>query len=202
MSFVKQKELAIILFIAPVLFLLFNYYTGISDPVAKELVGWGSILWNFSMLIGTYTMFKYLATNMVQRKKDSEYSAILFVSFFAYIASMYAYPAGYDYILTNFQTPLQMGLLVGTFTNYTMLYRGARTRNWLGVILLMSSILFALRQIPIAGQFWPGFTVIGSWLNDVPNAGVMRAITIGMGVGLVATLVRELTGKETHYLGE
>ena len=202
MSFVKQKELAIILFIMPVLFLLFNYYTGISDPAAKELIGWGAILWNFSMLIGTYTMFKYLATNMVQRKKDSEYSIILFVSFFAYIACMYAYPAGYDYILANFQTPLQMGLLVGTFTNYTMLFRGARTRNWLGVVLLVSAILFALRMIPIAGRTWSGFTVIGTWLNDVPNAGVMRAITIGMGVGLVATLVRELTGKETHYLGE
>jgi len=201
MSFLKEKELAIVLFVVPVLFLLFNYYTGISDAAAKELIGWGSILWNFSMLIGTYTMFKYLGTNLVQRKKESEYSIILFISFFAYLACMYAYPAGYDYILSNLQTPLQMGLLVGTFTNYTMLFRGARTRNWLGVVLLVSAILFALRQIPIAGRTWVGFTAMGSWINDVPNAGVMRAITIGMGVGLVATLIRELTGKETHYLG-
>jgi len=201
MSFLKEKEFAIILFVMPLLFLLFNYYTGISDPAAKELVGWGSILWNFSMLIGTYTMFKYLGTNLVQRKKDSEYSIILFISFFAYLACMYAYPSGYDYILTNLQTPLQMGLLVGTFTNYTMLFRGARTRNWLGVLLLVSAILYALSMIPIATRTWVGFSMMGTWINVVPNAGVMRAITIGMGVGLVATLLRELTGKETHYLG-
>jgi hypothetical protein len=44
--------------------------------------------------------------------------------------------------------------------------------------------------------------VIGNWLNNVPNAAVMRAITIGMGIGLIATMVRELLGKETHYLGD
>jgi hypothetical protein len=200
-SFVKQKEFAIVVFVLPLLFLLLNYYTGVADPVAKELVGWGQTLWNFSMLIATLTMFKQFGTNMIQRKKDSEYSAILFVAFFAYLACLYAFPAGYDYILTNYQTPLSMGLLVGTFNTYTLLFRGARTRNWLGVLLLVSSILFALHLIPIAVRTWSGFDIIGAWINDIPNAGVMRAITITMGVGLVATLVREVTGKETHYLG-
>jgi len=201
MSFLKEKEFAIILFVIPLLFLLFNYYTGIENAAASELIGWGSILWNFSMLIGTYTMFKYLATNLVQRKKDSEYSIILFVSFFSYLYCMYAYPAGYDFILSSLQTPLGFGLLVSQFTTYTLLFRGARTRNWLGVLLLISAIFYALSMIPIATRTWVGFQIIGTWINNVPNAGVMRAITIGMGVGLVATLVRELTGKETHYLG-
>jgi len=201
MSFIKQKELAIALFIIPLVFILFNYYTGIADSLAKELIGWGSILWNFSMLIGTYSMFKHRFTNLAERKEDSSYNIILFGSFFIYLYCMFANPEGYDFILSNIQTPLGMGLLVGFASTYTMLFRGARTRTWLGIILLISSIFTAMRRIPIFPDMWIGFHIIGTWVRDVPNAGVMRAITIGMGVGLVATLVRELTGKETSYLG-
>lgn len=201
MSFIKQKELAIALFIIPLVFILFNYYTGVAEPLAKELIGWGSILWNFSMLIGTYSMFKHRVTNLAERKEDSLYNIILFGSFFVYLYCMFANPAGYDFILSNIQTPLGMGLLVGFASTYTMLFRGSRTRTWLGVLLLISSVFTAMRQIPIFPDMWIGFHIIGTWVRDVPNAGVMRAITIGMGVGLVATLVRELTGKETSYLG-
>jgi hypothetical protein len=40
------------------------------------------------------------------------------------------------------------------------------------------------------------------WLKDVPNTGAMRAITIGMGVGLLAVVIRVLLGMERSYLGE
>jgi hypothetical protein len=83
-----------------------------------------------------------------------------------------------------------------------MLFRGARTRNWVGMLLLISSIITVLRMAPVGEVIWTGFPVIGTWLNAVPNAAVMRAITIGMGIGLIATMVRELLGKETHYLGD
>jgi len=202
MSIIKQKEFAIVLFIVPLLFLLFNYYTGIADPVASEVINWGSYLWNFSMIIGTYSLFRAHGEKVIKKSKDWIYSVIIFVSFIIYFMASYVSPDSFKFLLDYVQTPIMLTIWIGGFTTFTMIFRGAKTRNWLGILLLVSAILTVLRMAPIGPAFWPGFATIGLWLNDNPNRAVMSAITISMGVGLIATMVRELLGKETHYLGE
>lgn len=202
MSVIKQKEFAVILFVIPLLFILFNYYTGIAGPAATELINWGAYLWNFSMIIGTYSMFRKHLMTITEKKKDWVYSVIMFASFFIYFGTSYLFKDAFQWILDYVQNPIMLTIWVGAFTTFTMLFRGAKTRNWLGILLLASSILTVLRMAPIGEAIWPGFAVIGLWLNNVPNIAVMRAITIGMGIGLLATMVREILGKETHYLGE
>ena len=202
MSVIKQKEFAVILFVIPLLFILFNFYTGIASPAATELINWGAYLWNFSMIIGTYSMFRKHLMTITEKKKDWIYSVIMFASFFIYFGTSYLHQGAFQWILDYVQNPIMLTIWVGAFTTFTMLFRGAKTRNWLGILLLASSILTVLRMAPIGEAIWPGFSVIGLWLNNVPNIAVMRAITIGMGIGLLATMVREILGKETHYLGE
>ena len=202
MSVLKQKEFAVILFVVPLLFILFNYYTGIASPAATELINWGAYLWNFSMIIGTYSMFRKHLMNITERAKDWIYSVVMFVSFFVYFGMGYINQDAFQWILDYVQNPIMLTIWVGAFTTFTMLFRGARTRNWVGLLLLISSIITVLRMAPVGEVIWVGFPIIGTWLNNVPNAAVMRAITIGMGIGLIATMVRELLGKETHYLGE
>jgi hypothetical protein len=202
MSVLKQKEFAVILFVVPLLFILFNYYTGIAGPAATELINWGAYLWNFSMIIGTYSMFRKHLMTITEKQKDWPYSVVMFVSFFVYFGMSYINKDIFQWILDYVQNPIMLTIWVGAFTTFTMLFRGARTRNWVGVLLLISSIITVLRMAPVGEVIWTGFPVIGNWLNAVPNAAVMRAITIGMGIGLIATMVRELLGKETHYLGD
>jgi len=202
MSVLKQKEFAVILFVVPLLFILFNYYTGIAGPAATELINWGAYLWNFSMIIGTYSMFRKHLMNITEKSKDWIYSVVMFVSFFVYFGMGYINKDAFQWILDYVQNPIMLTIWVGAFTTFTMLFRGSRTRNWIGMLLLISSIITVLRMAPVGEVIWVGFPIIGNWLNAVPNAAVMRAITIGMGIGLIATMVRELLGKETHYLGE
>ena len=202
MSVLKQKEFAVILFVLPLIFILFNFYTGIANPQATELINWGAYLWNFSMIIGTYSMFRKHLLTITEKQKDWPYSIIMFVSFFVYIITGYIHPPSFQWILDYVQTPIMMTIWVTAFTTFTMIFRGARTRNWLGVLLLLSTVLTVLRMAPIGQAIWIGFPIIGNWINEVPNTAVMRAITIGMGIGLLATMTRELLGKETHYLGE
>jgi hypothetical protein len=202
MSVIKQKEFAVIMFVVPLLFILFNYYTGIANPAATELINWGAYLWNFSMIIGTYSMFRKHLMTITEKQKDWPYSVIMFASFFVYFGMSYINKDIFQWILDYVQNPIMLTIWVGAFTTFTMLFRGARTRNWVGMLLLISSIITVLRMAPVGEVIWTGFPVIGTWLNNVPNAAVMRAITIGMGIGLIATMVRELLGKETHYLGD
>ena len=202
MSVIKQKEFAIILFVLPLLLILFNFYTNVAGAQATELINWGAYLWNFSMIIGTYSMFRKHVLTITERQKDWPYSIIMFVSFFAYFISGYIHQPTFNWIMNFIQTPIMLSIWVGAFTTFTMIFRGARTRNWLGVLLLFSTIMTVLRMAPIGQAIWGGFPVIGNWINTVPNVAVMRAITIGMGIGLLATMTREILGKETHYLGE
>jgi hypothetical protein len=202
MSVIKQKEFAIILFVLPLLLILFNFYTNVAGTQATELINWGAYLWNFSMIIGTYSMFRKHVLTITERQKDWPYSIIMFVSFFAYFISGYIHQPTFKWIMDFVQTPIMLSIWVGAFTTFTMIFRGARTRNWLGVLLLFSTIMTVLRMAPIGQVIWSGFPVIGNWINTVPNVAVMRAITIGMGIGLLATMTREILGKETHYLGE
>lgn len=202
MSVIKQKEFAIILFVLPLLLILFNFYTNVAGAQATELINWGAYLWNFSMIIGTYSMFRKHVLTITERQKDWPYSIIMFVSFFAYFISGYIHQPTFNWIMNFIQTPIMLSIWVGAFTTFTMIFRGARTRNWLGVLLLFSTIMTVLRMAPIGQVIWGGFPVIGNWINTVPNVAVMRAITIGMGIGLLATMTREILGKETHYLGE
>lgn len=202
MSVLKQREFAVILFVVPLLFILFNFYTGIAGPQATELINWGAYLWNFSMIIGTYSMFRKHVLTITERQKDWPYSVIMFVSFLVYFITGYIHTPTFQWIMDFVQTPIMMTIWVGAFTTFTMIFRGARTRSWLGVLLLLSTVLTVLRMAPVGEAIWSGFPIIGLWINDVANVAVMRAITIGMGIGLLATMTREILGKETHYLGE
>lgn len=202
MSVLKQKEFAIILFILPLVFILFNFYTGIAGPQATEVINWGAYLWNFSMIIGTYSMFKKHLLTITEKRKEWPYSVIMFFSFFVYFIMGYIHQPTFKWILDFVQTPIMMTIWVGAFTTFTMIFRGARTRSWIGYLLLFSTIMTVLRMAPIGETIWIGFPIIGNWINKVPNTAVMRAITIGMGIGLLATMAREILGKETHYLGE
>lgn len=202
MSVLKQKEFAVLLFVVPLVFILFNFYTGIAEPQATEVINWGAYLWNFSMIIGTYSMFKKHLLTITEKRKEWPYSVIMFVSFFVYIIAGYIHQPTFKWIMDFVQTPIMMTIWVGAFTTFTMIFRGARTRSWFGVLLLFSTVITVLRMAPIGEVIWIGFPIIGNWINKVPNTAVMRAITIGMGIGLLATMARELLGKETHYLGE
>lgn len=201
MSVLKQKEVAIMFFVLPLLFLLLNYFTGIATPQANELTIWGSYLWNFSMIIGTYSMFRKHLLNITEKSKDYLYSGIMFASFFIYFISSYVYVPVHQWILDYVQTPIMMTIWVGCFATFTLVFRGSRIRGWVGGLLIFSIIVTALRMAPIGEVIWVGFPIIGNWINTVPNTSVMRAITIGMGIGLLATMIREIFGKETHYLG-
>jgi hypothetical protein len=202
MSFFKQKEFSILLFIAFVVFIMFNYYTGIAAPQANEFVNWGAYLWNFSMILGTISLFQAHGGKILKKSKDWAYSILIFVSFIVYFIAMYTIPDAYKFILNNIQVPINLAIWVTAFSVFIMIFRGARTKSWLGILLLLSAAITVLRMAPIGYVIWPGFATIGNWMNSNPNSAVMSAITICMGIGLIATMIRELLGKESHYLGD
>jgi hypothetical protein len=202
MSVLRRKELAMLFYIAPMLFIVFEYYTGIGSSAASALITWGIVLSTFTYLIGGFAIFRHHILKITSRKGDWPYSVILMATFAVFLGMAYVYQPGYQWVLENVYQPLTILMFgfVGFYT-VTALFRGSRVRNAHAGLLMICAVLLMLYNAPVGEAIWPGFHTIGGWLKDVPNTGVMRGVVIGVAIGVLATFVRALLGLETSYLG-
>jgi hypothetical protein len=202
MSFLKRREVAILFYVLPMLFIVFEYYTGIGSILSSTLVNWATILTIFTYLIGGFSIFRLHIMKIYRRNEDWPYSLILMAAFVFFFFLAYGNRAGYDWVLTNIYTPLTILMFgfVGFYT-VTALFRGARVRNSYAAVLLICAIILMLYNAPVGETIWPGFKDLGGWLKNVPNTGVMRGVVIGVAVGILATFIRAILGLETSYLG-
>jgi hypothetical protein len=202
MSIVRRKEIAMLFYIAPMLFIVFEYYTGVGSNAASALITWGIILSTFTYLIGGFAIFRHHILKIANKNNDWPYSAILMATFASFLGMAYLHQPGYQWVLENVYQPLTILMFgfVGFYT-VTALFRGSRVRNLHAGVLITCAILLMLYNAPVGEAIWPGFQTLGGWLKDVPNTGVMRGVVIGVAIGVLATFVRSLLGLETSYLG-
>jgi hypothetical protein len=86
-------------------------------------------------------------------------------------------------------------------------YRSFRARNLMAGLLLGSAFVVMLGQVPIGELMTrslpPGFHAsdISTWIMQVPNTASKRAIDLGLTLGVLATMLKILTGIERSWLG-
>ena len=208
---IKSREVVILFYAVPSLFLLLEFYLAPADSVFRtvgdQLLTWALLLWTFTYLLGGYSLFRY-HLNAIQHKRERyQYSYLLLGSFAIFLLlglfKSWFDLITYDWIWNNVLLPLQIAMLsyVGFYT-YTVFFRGARSRSWEAGLLLAVSIIIMLYSAPAGPAYWSGFETIGNWIKDVPNTGGQRGIIIGMAIGLIAIFVRTLLGLERAQLGE
>jgi hypothetical protein len=207
----KSREVVILFYAIPCLFLLFEFYLApdgsIFQIMGSQLLAWVVILYTFSYLLGGYALFRYHLTIIQQRREGFEFSILLLACFFFFLALGLLKSAtgfgGYDFVWSNVLLPTQIAMLsfVGFYT-YTVFFRGARSRSWEAGLLLFVTILLMLYQAPASAGWFPIFETIGNWIKNVPNTAGNRAILIGMAVGMIAVFVRTLLGLERAQIGE
>ncbi len=107
----------------------------------------------------------------------------------------------YSFLFDNVLTPLGGTMYsILAFFIASAAYRAFRARNIEAAIVLVSGILMVMSNAPIFTSVWGGFTTIGNWIFDVPNAATMRGVIIGAALGAIALAVRTLMGIERGYL--
>lgn len=79
-------------------------------------------------------------------------------------------------------------------------YRAFRARNVLSSLLLFAALIVMLRFMP--GPWGDLFSKTSAWIMNVPNMAAQRAITIGIGLGIVATALKVVLGIERGYMGK
>jgi len=183
-------------------YLLFSYYTNIVTGFATDLRSWMTQISIFAMFLGVVMLFRRHINIILRKTEGWFYSVIIFIFFLFYLGVQYSSKELYDYILMNVYTPLTMAS-ASAVVPITIYFRGTRVRTVFSGILVATLIITNFSNAAIGPIiFGPGIHTLGVWLKDVINTGVMKAITIGMGLGLLTVVLRILLVMETSYLGE
>jgi hypothetical protein len=97
----------------------------------------------------------------------------------------------YNFMMEHIRIPANIAA-VALFPPWILVaaYRAFKIRNFETLLFTVSAFFVALGNVPIGGVIWSGFPLVGSWLTQKVTAAVFRAITIGIGIGLIAMALR------------
>lgn len=202
MSILKRREIPIGICVLSTVFLLISYYTNIGPGLATDLRSWMIQISTFAMFLGVVMLFRRHVNIILRRNEGWPFSVIIFIFFIFYLIVQYSSKEIYDYVLMNVYTPISYAS-ASAVVPITIYYRGTRVRSVFSFLLVATLLITNFSNAAIGTTlFGPVITVVGGWLKNVVNTGVMRAITIGMGLGMLTVILRIFLGMETSYLGE
>ncbi len=202
MSILKRREIPIAICIITTAFLLVSYYTGIGTGFATDMRTWMIQISTFAMFLGVFMLFRRHINILLRKSEGWPYSVVIFLSFLFYIVVQYSSKELYNYVLMNVYTPMGYASAAAVVP-ITIYWRGTKIRSIFSGILVLTLLITNFSNASIGTLiFGPGIVVLGSWIKTVINTGVMRAITIGMGLGMLTVILRIFLGMETSYLGE
>jgi len=155
--------------------------------------------------IGIISLARIHVTRITKKRPHSLESAIMLVTLAAFIlvgAVLGSADPNYVYMFQNIIVPLDstMFSLAGFFMA-SAAYRAFRARSNEALILLIAAVLVMLGQAPIGEALWSGFPGISQWILDVPNTAGVRALIMGIAIGMLSLTIRMLMGHERGYLG-
>lgn len=201
-SILRRREVPMALCIFTTVFLLFSYYTNIAPDLASNFRVWMTQISMFAMFVGVVMLIQRHVQMIMRRTPGWQYSIVVFFFFIMYTIVQYSSKDVYTFVLNNIYTPMTYAG-TGAIVPVVIYYRGARIKSIYSAILILTLFISNFYNSVIGPViFGPGIIPLGAWIKDVINTGAMRAITIGMGLGLLVVLIRVILGMEVSYLGE
>jgi hypothetical protein len=155
--------------------------------------------------IGIISLTRIHVRRIVKKRPHSLESAIMLITLAIFIlvgAVLGSGDPSYIYMFQNIIVPLDSAMFsLAGFFMASAAYRAFRARSKEALILLVAAVIVMLGQAPIGEAFWSGFPILSQWILDVPNTGGVRALIMGIAIGMLSLTVRMLMGHEKGYLG-
>lgn len=202
MSWLRRREIIILFFFLPGFTIIVNHFTGWLAPVSSQVILWTSILTAFSFLLGIFTLFRYHGLKIAKQEDGWPYSILALGSCIIMVGSYYVAPSIYTIFADDLYPALHMAMLayVGFFS-YTVFYRSSASKSTRVLVLNIFILLGLLSNLPMNDSIWPGFNVLGAWINSAPNLGGQNALRIGIALGTISLYIRTILGYEESYTG-
>jgi len=166
---------------------------------------WVIVIGIFALALGIWSLLK-AEFKKLKNPKESFYSGVLLFGYFIMVftgldRANLEYGSLFMALFNNILVPIQATLFsLLAFYIASAAYRAFRARTVLATILLLTAFIIMLRLIPL-GPFSTVNQTAVSWILSVPNMAAKRAITMGVGLGAIATCIKIILGIERTYLG-
>jgi len=197
------RILAIVAAIACGLLILADFF--LVDPILDAL---GAILTEgvlilaaFALLLGVVNLLG-VHTRMNGSGRGRPYSAILLVALVGTFVIGVLRPASEEltWIFDYLYFPLQatMGALLAFFV-VSAAYRAFKLRSVSAIILLVSSVIVLITQLPFSAALSPVLPAVREWIYAIPVTAGVRGILLGVALGTIATTLRVLLAVDHPY---
>jgi hypothetical protein len=166
---------------------------------------WVIVIGIFALALGIWSLLK----SEVRKLKDPKerfYASVLlfgyFIMVFTGLKSEWRLAGTLHMnLFNNILIPIQATIFsLLAFYIASAAYRAFRARTILATILLLTAFIIMARLIPL-GPFSDINQAAVGWILAIPNMAAKRAITMGVGLGVIATCIKIILGIERTYLG-
>ncbi len=172
------------------------------DSLGAKLVEGVMILAAFALLAGILNLLGVHARRSSAGEKGQGYSIVLIAALLGTLAVGVVAPesGAISWIFGYMYYPLQstMAALLAFFV-VSAAYRVFRLRNGEALVMLVTSLLVLLAQLPFSRALAPFLPLAREWILTVPVTAGMRGIILGTALGTIATSLRILLAVDHPY---
>jgi len=166
---------------------------------------WVIVIGIFALALGIWSLLRS-EFRKLKNPKERLYAAVLLFGYFIMIftglkrENLQSGSLMMD-IFENVLIPIQATIFsLLAFYIASAAYRAFRARTVLATILLLTAFIIMARLLPL-GPISEVNQYGVSWILAIPNMAAKRAITMGVGLGAIATCIKIILGIERTYLG-
>jgi len=171
------------------------------DALGAALIEGVLILAAFALILGVVNLLGVHA-RMNGSPSARRYSAILLVALVVTLIVGLLHPASEQltWIFDYLYFPLQatMGALLAFFL-VSAAYRAFKLRSASAVILLVTSLVVLITQLPFSAALSPLLPAVREWIFAIPVTAGVRGILLGVALGTTATALRVLLAVDHPY---
>jgi len=173
------------------------------DALGAALVEGTTILAGFAILLGVLNLLSVHGQRIAAEKRGRGLSVVLIASLVATLVVGVTLPGStaLNWIFDYMYYPLQatMAALLAFFA-VSAAYRAFRLRNTQAAIMLATSLLVLLTQLPFSQAISPYLPMAHDWIFRVPVTAGVRGIVLGAALGTIATALRILLTVDRPYV--
>lgn len=172
------------------------------DAIGSRLTEGVLILAAFGLIAGILNLLNVHIRRSFEAERGRGYHTVLILALLVTLIAGVASPRSQalSWIFTYLYYPLQstMAALLAFFV-VSAAYRVFRLRNGEAFIMLITSLVVLIAQIPFSKGFLPFLPLIRDWILDVPVTAGTRGIILGTALGTITTALRILLAVDRPY---
>ena len=212
MIFLRRQLPLLITLITGLLF-VGQYY--VPHPASEQMLTsatkWLQIIGGFALILGVTSLFHQHAVKIARQEAGWGYSLVLYAGMLGTIAvglwangkeSIEGTMTAFGWVYNYMMVPLQGTMFaILAFFIASAAYRSFRAKSREAAVLLIAAVIVMMGRVPLGEYLIPLSGDVSSWILNVLNASVRRAILIGVSLGAIALSLKIIFGVERSYLG-